>query len=222
MIDQPTTQGQPATLHPATPPSRLLVIVTVSVFIAEALVMILLAVLPPLPRLMSAIVDASLLTVVVIPTLHLFLQRPMSLEIAERKQAERALQRSHDEMEQRVHDRTRALTRANEALQAEIAERQQREQEIAALLAGSRAGLANNDFEKTAKELFEICKGVLGATAGYVSLINERNEHNTPIFHDTGDQKCAVTARTQMSIRGFREQAYATGKKPSIALPSSR
>ncbi|WP_243670070.1 PAS domain S-box protein [Methanoculleus chikugoensis] len=44
-------------------------------------------------------------------------------DITERKQAEEALQRAHDELEMRVRDRTLELREANKALQAEIAER---------------------------------------------------------------------------------------------------
>jgi diguanylate cyclase (GGDEF)-like protein/PAS domain S-box-containing protein len=44
-------------------------------------------------------------------------------DITERKRAEEALQRAHDEMEQRVADRTEELMRVNEELRADITER---------------------------------------------------------------------------------------------------
>jgi two-component system, chemotaxis family, CheB/CheR fusion protein len=49
-------------------------------------------------------------------------------DLTDRKQAEEALQRAHDELEQRVEERTKALTATNRALQEEIAQRRRAEQ----------------------------------------------------------------------------------------------
>lgn len=54
----------------------------------------------------------------------------ISEDITERKRAEEALQRAHDELEMRVQERTAELLNANQALQAEIAERRRAEEEI--------------------------------------------------------------------------------------------
>jgi DNA-binding CsgD family transcriptional regulator/phage shock protein A len=51
-------------------------------------------------------------------------------KIIERKQAEEALQKAHNELERRVQERTAELVQANEELQAEIAERKRAEQAL--------------------------------------------------------------------------------------------
>jgi PAS domain S-box-containing protein len=51
-------------------------------------------------------------------------------DIAERKRAEEALQRAHDDLEQRVEARTRELARLNETLLMEVAERKQAEEAL--------------------------------------------------------------------------------------------
>ena len=51
-------------------------------------------------------------------------------EIVERKQAEEALRKAHDELETRVEERTAELTQANEILRREIAERKQAEEAL--------------------------------------------------------------------------------------------
>jgi PAS domain S-box-containing protein len=63
-------------------------------FIGEALVMLLIDALPPLSRWGTALIGSTLLLVPVFPILYLFVFRPLTTHITERKRAEEELRES--------------------------------------------------------------------------------------------------------------------------------
>jgi len=146
--------------------------------------------------------------------------------ITQRKRTEQELQKAHDELELRVEERTAELAGANEQLQQEIAERsrsvetlhhtleilQQRQEEISALLEGSSAVLEYREFQDAARAIFDSCKNLIGATAGYVALLSADGAENEVLFLDSGGLPCTVDPLLPMPIRGLREIAYRTGK----------
>jgi PAS domain S-box-containing protein len=83
------------------------------------------------------------------------------VDISQRKETEQALRRAHDELEQRVQERTAALAASNQALQVEIQERR-RAQEMAA-----RANRAKSEF--LANMSHEI-RTPMNAILGYAQL----------------------------------------------------
>jgi PAS domain S-box-containing protein len=84
--------------------------------------------------------------------------------------------------------------------------------ETAGLLAGARAVLVSQDFTTTAKRLFEVCKELLGADAGYIALLSADGVRNELVFLDPGGLPCVVDPALPMPIRGLREESYRTGR----------
>lgn len=69
----------------------LLAVLTASVFLVEALVMLLLHVLPPLPHIASVLIDAALLSALLFPVFYLLVFRPLLQNITELRKAEEDL-----------------------------------------------------------------------------------------------------------------------------------
>ena len=63
-----------------------LLVITVSIFVAESVAMFLLSNFSPMDLLLEGLLDSSLLIILVSPMLYFFLLRPMFLHIAERNQ----------------------------------------------------------------------------------------------------------------------------------------
>jgi len=87
MSDKPS----PSQLKPQQSVTKLLVILTVAVFLDELLVLFLLDRLPHMPKVVEYLLDATLMAVLIFPVFYFLVFRPMSRNIAELWQAEEDL-----------------------------------------------------------------------------------------------------------------------------------
>lgn len=101
---------------------------------------------------------------------------------------------------------------AEGALKNALEGSKQRGAEISALLEGSRAVLEYHEFKDSAQSIFDSCKNLIGATAGYIALLSKDGSENEVLFLDSGGLPCSVDTNLPMPIRGLRAEAYRTGK----------
>lgn len=77
-----------------------------------------------------------------------------------------------------------------------------------ALTESAKVILMQNEFEKSAEEIFHLCKRVTGASSGYVALLSADGSENEVLFLDSGGLECTVDESLPMPIRGLRATAY--------------
>jgi PAS domain S-box-containing protein len=100
------------------------------------------------------------------------------------------------------------LKRAKQSLEKSLHESRNREREISGFLKGARAVIEQENFETTARKVFDICSELIGATSGYVALLSDDGSENEVLFLEAGDLPCDVDPELPMPIRGLREVAY--------------
>lgn len=115
------------------------------------------------------------------------LNRRMQQELADRMQAEKVL-----------HDAQREM--------------QRRQDEVSAFLSGARAVLVHREFQVAARSIFDSCKVLVGAAAGYVALLSPDGANNEVLFLDPGGLPCSVDTSLPMPVRGLRAEAYRSRK----------
>ncbi|MFQ5866078.1 MAG: PAS domain S-box protein, partial [bacterium] len=133
------------------------------------------------------------------------LENAFNLMVKRVKESKEALEAYSERLEEEVAERTQAL-------QSALKESRQRQTEISALLEGSRTVLDTRDFQNAAQALFDSCKNLIGATAGYTAVLSKDGTANEVLFLDSGGRACAVDPSLPMPIRGLRAEAYGTGK----------
>ncbi|NIN67270.1 MAG: PAS domain S-box protein [Anaerolineae bacterium] len=85
-------------------------------------------------------------------------------------------------------------------------------EESSALLKASRAVLAYRDFGRAARAIFDACKNLIGAGAGYVGLMNEDATKDNIWFSQPTGFSWAAPLSDSRRLRELRAEVYLTGK----------
>jgi PAS domain S-box-containing protein len=125
------------------------------------------------------------------------------MDITERKLAERVIHKARVELEERVIDRTRELTRANESLIAEIEERKQFEEAIQ---------LANKKLNTLSSITRHDILNQITAIVMYLSLAEE--EISDPVAIEHLKKIGQITQLIQKQIRFTRNYQYIGTRSP--------
>jgi hypothetical protein len=164
-------------------PAGLFVILAASLFVAEVIVMLLLAALPAMPPLLADFLDATLLIVLAIPALRAFAFAPLLRQLRAREETDQQLREANRTLEQRVQERTHEMQQTNHALQREVVEHTRAEE-----LIREQTGLANLEADVgtvltrggTLAEMLQLCSEAivkrLDAAFARIWTLNEKDK----------------------------------------------
>ncbi len=91
-----------------------------------------------------------------------------------------------------------------------IKETNARREEITALLESSRLILEHKDFEEVARKIFEICRRLINASSGFISLVEDNK--SIIIFSRTGGRKAADEAAFMKFANALLEKLHSSGE----------
>ncbi len=80
-----------------------------------------------------------------------------------------------------------------------------------AFMTAAKAILTYRNFNDSARAIFDACTGLIGATSGYIALLNSDGSENEVLFLEAGDLPCTVDPELPMPIRGLRAESYKSG-----------
>jgi PAS domain S-box-containing protein len=87
------------------------------------------------------------------------------------------------------------------------------EKMVAALLTSTWSILEASSFKEAALAVYESCRDLIGAAAGYVALLSEDGRQNKLTFLDAGNLACTLSPETAMlPVRGLRGEVYRRGR----------
>ncbi|MBI5418180.1 PAS domain S-box protein [Candidatus Poribacteria bacterium] len=104
------------------------------------------------------------------------------------------------------------LIETKEALKAALYESKKQKEKNSALIKSVHSILQYQKFNDSVQTIFTSLKNLIGASAGYVALLNESKKENEVLLLDAGGLPCNVDPTLPMPVRGLRGLAYKSKK----------
>lgn len=204
-----------------------LIKMTLSVYFAETLIMLLFQVLPKLPDVVETFADSTLLSIMIAPALYFFVYRSLDGEISKRLLIEVELRRlaqqlkesytdlevANKDLEQRVAERTATIQEESLALQVEvehlldvISAVEHGDLTIEAQVSPRITGLVGDTLNRLVERLGEII-GIFLHSAGKVTLGTQYLEHLAVAVADNVQEQIHSVDQVQTLMVEVTEQA---------------
>jgi PAS domain S-box-containing protein len=107
---------------------------------------------------------------------------------------------------------TTKFKQAREELQQALQEAQQRCAETSALMACTRAVLEQHELVAAVCAVFDTCRKLLAAQAGYVALLSLDDQNIRLLFLEPGGSTCTMDPSLPIPVRGLGAEVYRTGR----------
>ncbi len=104
-----------------------------------------------------------------------------------------------------------ALKKSEENLMRTLDDSLKSKMETEALLESAHSVLVKMPFKWKARTIFDFCRSIIGATAGFACLLSRDGDRNEVLFTESGGITCTVDPSLPMLIRGLSKEAYRTG-----------
>lgn len=156
-----------------------ILVMVISIFIAEVIVMLFMYKFPPLTKINKALIDSVLLVMMVSPVFYYVLFRPLILHIEQRKKAEENLRKAHGD-----------LAQANIKLKYENIERKNMEDKLRAMsLTDELTGLYNRrGFFTLVEQQIKVFKRQRKRIFLLYADLDKFKEINDTFGHKKGDE----------------------------------
>jgi len=192
--------------------TRILLILILSIFFVELLIMVAFFNLPPLPAVAGTFTDATVLILLVSPIVYRFAVVPLTKQTAKTREAAAQLEALNLDLEKRVADRTQELEVINE----EIKHRATQFESIASV---ARIISSTQDIETLLPQISEAISDQFGFYHVGIFLLDTTREHAVLAAANSAGGKKMLDRNHRLNVGGAGIVGYVTGSgKPRVAL----